>query len=285
MSKPRAVIRLDTSERFLSVAQAARSLHCLASEVRRACVHGYAVHGIALAYADSESIPTRRTRGTAIVCLETGRMYASMREASDDLDVSAETVRRAVASGKPVRNLHLRIAAKPHKRDETKQGEIKAIWCVETCETFTSVTEAALLLGASRSQVSRCASSGGGVHGFHLSRIPVAGNGGRARCYETNIEGLTVREVFVASGGMDARCPKSLRGWSDSGLHVFNPEAQGYVPNRAAKSAGREVRCLDTNVLFPSVALAAATYDIPITSVARACEAHATAGGLSFRWA
>lgn len=248
-------------------------------------MHGYAVHGIALAYADAEEIPTRRTRGRRVVCLETGHVYESMREACIDLDVCAETVRRALASGKPVRGLHLRAADKAQEQSAPKQNEIKAVWCVETGETFTSVTEAALLLGASRSQVSRCATSGAGVHGFHLSRIPVAGNGGRARCFETKIEGLTIRETFVASGGMDARCPKSLRGWSDSGLHVFNPEARGYVPNRAAKSAGREVRCLDTDILFPSIALAAATYDIPVTSVARACEADATAGGLSFRWA
>lgn len=218
-----------------------------------------------------------------IVRLDTGLVYPSAAAAGRALGASASDVCRAARCGIRVAGVRVAYADgdRPHA---TRRG--RTAFCVETGEAFASVTQAARMLGAPRSQVSRCLrDTGRGVHGFHLSTTkPKRKPGGRAQGWESGVVRDTIREVYLHDAEAGRGTGPAMRGWSDAGIHVFNPDDAGYVPNGATCHDGRRVICLDTMRTFPSIASAATYAGVSPSSIARACELEGRAGGLAFCW-
>ena len=215
---------------------------------------------------------------------DTGEVFPSASEAGRHVGASAADICRSARTGMRVFGSTYSYA---EARPSTDTLSTQRIWCVETGEHFSSASEAARMLGATRSQISRCARDmTRTVHGFHLSRLaPEEIKSGLATCPESGITRSTIRDAYEASGAERRACPPSLRGWADGGIHVYNPRARGSRPGISAKRHGRQVMCPSNGHVYPSIAAAASAAGVSCGSISRACDTCGLAGGLEFRWA
>lgn len=224
------------------------------------------------------------TRPRQIIRDDTGEVFPSASAAARRAGASASDICRSARSGIRVHGASYSYAGGSLAKEPAwNQG----VWCLETGEGFASRSQAARMLGATRSQVSRCTGDlSRTVHGFHLLAHPPDDEAdGLAECWESGIVRATIQEAFAESAAAHDECPPSLRGWADDGIHVFNPRSRGYRPAMSAGRTGRAVICSDTGQAFPSIASAASAAHVSCGSIARACDTHGQAGGLSFRWA
>lgn len=224
------------------------------------------------------------TRPRRVVRDDTGEVFPSASAAARSCRASAADICRSARTGIRVHGATYSYADVPPAK-EAPGGS--GVWCLETGESFSSRSQAARMLGATRSQVSRCTGDlSRTVHGFHLLTHPPCGDAdGLAECRESGIVRPTIREAFADSSVVLDECPPSLRGWADDGIHVYNPRSRGYRPGMSAGRAGRAVICPETGQAFCSIAAAASAAGVSCGSIARACDTHGQAAGLPFRWA
>ena len=95
---------------------------------------------------------------------DTGEVFPSASEAGRHVGASAADICRSARTGMRVFGSTYSYA---EARPSTDTLSTQRIWCVETGEHFSSASEAARMLGATRSQISRCARDmTRTVHGF-----------------------------------------------------------------------------------------------------------------------
>lgn len=214
----------------------------------------------------------------AVICLESGKKYESIREAASVTGVSYEKLKIAVRNGYQIAGFHFYSADAPKPSDEFFKpyyGRLDLIECVESGECFDTLQEAANFVGLKNGYSIRLAINGGGMAGGYHWRFKNSADelvelkkpilrGREILCVETG-------KVFdsLADAAKSVDCDPSLirdairrkgtcRGqhWSYadeniSGLDSFPPDPRL-----------KRVRCIETGKVFPSIKAAAAQVGI-----------------------
>lgn len=179
----RAVICLETKERFPSVRDAARkiggedALTPVSKRILSAIAFGTCVKGVHFYFAD-EPKPSdaffrdqRWRSGTKrpVVCLETGKHYESISQAGRDIGVSKSAMGEACKTGGAVKGLHFYLDDVPKLAESCFQNKAKrAVICLETEERFESVSAAAKKSGTDVGTLRHCLLEGTTAQGFHF---------------------------------------------------------------------------------------------------------------------
>lgn len=181
-SAPYRVICLETGTRYKTYADAGRDLGIEEGNIQQAVKskshysRGY--HFInsdeysTLAKGEIENILKRDGRSRTVVCVETGKMYESIADASRDTGINNNSI-RAVARG----NRHKAggytweyVNPVPDKRGNRgcNQPTAKKVRCAETGNQFVSLSDAARAVGLRNgNSIRRAIDRGGTAGGYH----------------------------------------------------------------------------------------------------------------------
>ena len=176
-------------------------------------------------------------------------------------------------------------------------GRKRAIICFETGERFESVTDAANAIGAAWSLVSSALKRHGACRGFHFYYADEAEpddsvfarkvykNSRPIICLETNERFESQAKAAKAVGVPRAAIYAALRGHiATKGLHFYfadEPEPDDLLPSKR----GIRVRCVETGVVYESIAQAARETGVSDRDIQAAAKRHGTTKGLHFYYA
>lgn len=103
----------------------------------------------------------------AVICLETGKAYNSVREAASSIEASQASIYYALNTGGTTKGYHWRYLdearAVPIRRDK----RCKKVMCLETLEVFETCKDAAKTIGRSQSCISSAIARNGTAGGYH----------------------------------------------------------------------------------------------------------------------
>lgn len=116
----RPVICLETSERFKSVNDVVRSLHCDGRRIWKALNKGYSIHGLHYYYADKprpDDLFFQHKRGghkkiRRIVCLETDEKFDSIDDVGAFVGCNPVYIASSIREGFPVKGFHFAMLGK-----------------------------------------------------------------------------------------------------------------------------------------------------------------------------
>lgn len=248
----------------------------------------------------------KRREARRVVCLETGEVFESEKAAAESVGASAHSV-RACVDGKvmTVQGLHWALEGSDADissiESTRKLTSAKPVTCLETGETFESAVAAAKALGLkSGSPISNCINgvtmTGGGYHwtpegsALTIEQIEAGRKTRHVVCLETGEVFKSLKEaaqaVGLKDGGSIAACIDGMQ-LTAGGRH-WAPEGSDLTIERieaGRKGGGKRVVCLETGIVYESLATAAKAVGLKDGASLSAClrGKAMTAGG--FHWA
>lgn len=173
-SRGRPVVCFETGEVFPSARSASKSLGLSKSMVGQAVVKKVSAGGFHWYFADQpDPDPTefKKPRAKAVVCHETGEVFASMTEAAKAKGTTKGVMQHAVRSGCKAGGYHWYLAdqpgpALPHFSENIKKPVVN----IETGEVFETQSTAAKSINRNRSAISNAVKSGCTAGGYHWRR-------------------------------------------------------------------------------------------------------------------
>ena len=162
------VVCVETGVMYESITEAAETLGLNTSSISHAIRRGNGLHGYHFKYADESRnrpiVTDKRYKQVPVMCVETGRVYESLKSAAMANGTTVGNISSAINTGGRVCGLHFQIAdEKPVDR---------RIACLETGEVFESIEEVEQKLfdGRSGDEVGRAVRTGESVRGYHFYR-------------------------------------------------------------------------------------------------------------------
>lgn len=162
------VVCVETGVMYESITEAAETLGLNTSSISHAIRRGNGLHGHHFKYADEGRnrpiVTDKRYKQVPVTCVETGRVYESLKSAAMANGTTVGNISSAINTGGRARGLHFQIAdEKPVDR---------RIACLETGEVFESIEEVEqeLFDGRSGDEVGRAVRTGESVRGYHFYR-------------------------------------------------------------------------------------------------------------------
>lgn len=177
MGKRKTIVCLETGKQFNSVENAANAIGVSSGFISRQIKAGKPIKGFHYYYA-GEMLPDeyrqkiRNQKKTAVRCLETGKMYESIADASRDTGINHNSI-RSVARGdrhKAGGYTWEYVNPAPDKRDNRgcNQPTAKKVRCAETGNQFVSLSDAARAVGLRNgNSIRRAIDRGGTAGGYH----------------------------------------------------------------------------------------------------------------------
>lgn len=309
------VVCLETGEAYENAATAAREAGTATSGILN-CMEGSQLTAGGFHWVPEGSELTvelieagrklKRREARRVVCLETGEAFESEKAAAASAGSVASSI-RACVDGKvmTVRGLHWALegsdASISSIESTRKLSSAKPVTCLETGETFESAVAAAKALGLKRSKpISDCLNgrtmTAGGRHWvaegstLTIEQIEAGRKVRRVVCLETGEVFKSPKEAAQAVGLRDSRSICSClngRAMSAGGRH-WAPEGSDLTIERieaGRKGGGKRVVCIETGVVYESLATAAKAVGLKDgASLSNCLRGRAmTAGG--FHWA
>lgn len=179
------VMCIETGEIYSSATEVNKLFGCKGSTLSMVCLGKKKMFkGYHWAYLDKNGKPildnidlTTTPRKTRIRCIETGKIYATQKEASVDIGCSASQLGNALVGKHNVKTAggyHWEYVDKLNtKNDKSKNKNRKKIKvkCIETNECFNSISECAKSLKVYRSSVYNSVNYGFACKGFHFEQV------------------------------------------------------------------------------------------------------------------
>ena len=309
------VVCLETGEAYENAEAAAREAGTAKSGILN-CMEGSQLTAGGFHWAPEGSDLTvelieagrklKRREARRVVCLETGEAFESEKAAAESVGASAHSV-RACVDGKVMTVLGRHWALEGSDasissiESTRKLTSAKPVTCLETGETFESAAAAAKALGLKSSQpISNCVNgvtmTGGGYHwtpegsALTIEQIEAARKTRHVVCLET---GEVFRSLKEAAQAVGVKHSSSIAACLDgmqltAGGRHWAPEGSDLTIERiemGRKSGGKRVVCLETGVVYESLATAAKAVGLKDGASLSAClrGKALTAGG--FHWA
>ena len=248
----------------------------------------------------------KRRDARRVVCLETGEAFESEKAAAESVGAFAHSI-RACVDGKvmTVRGLHWALEGSDANissiESRRRLTSAKPVTCLETGEVFESAVAAAMALGLKSSKpISDCINgttmTGGGYHwtpegsDLTIEQIEAGRKTRHVVCLETGEVFRSLKEAAQAVGlkrsHSIAACVDGMQ-LSAGGYH-WAPEGSDLTIERieaGRQCGGKCVVCLETGVVYESLATAAKAVGLKDGASLSAClrGKAMTAGG--FHWA
>ncbi len=162
------VVCVETGVMYESITEAAETLGLNTASISHAIRRRSGLHGHHFKYADESRnrpiVTDKRYKQVPVMCVETGRVYESLKSAALANGTTAGNISSAISTGGRARGFHFQIA------DERRVD--RRIACLETGEVFESIEEIEQKLfdGRSGGEVGRAVRTGESVRGYHFYR-------------------------------------------------------------------------------------------------------------------
>lgn len=213
-------------------------------------------------------------RFTPVICVETGEVYQSMKEAARALGIRNQgNISRSLKDGGMVEGYHFKYADETRNQSvmPTATGRVgrdKPVVCRETGAVYVSMAEAARASGVPYSRMTSAVSSGNQINGLHFEfknkkdrdalgmRRPTTS--ARIACLETGEVFESIKEakekLFDGTRAGDEIGRAVRAGFAVKGLHFYLADE----PKPDPWFFGMErVRCVETGKVYESPSTAA----------------------------
>lgn len=213
-------------------------------------------------------------RFTPVICVETGEVYQSMKEAARALGIRNQAnISRSLKDGGMVEGYHFKYADETRNQSvmPTATGRVgrdKPVVCRETGAVYVSMAEAARASGVPYSRMTSAVSSGNQINGLHFEfknkkdrdalgmRRPTTS--ARIACLETGEVFESIKEakekLFDGTRAGDEIGRAVRAGFAVKGLHFYLADE----PKPDPWFFGMErVRCVETGKVYESPSAAA----------------------------
>ena len=179
----RPVICLETGQIYDNPSKCAEKLNISSDGIKRACNNKiHSTNGLHFQFADTEykSIAeienTRGNNKKAIVCLETGEEFESIKECSLKTNIDRKAINKALRMNYATKGLHFKYADEDKTLDSIKEYHddfsSNKVKCIETGEIFPNITECAEKFNTYNSSIySVCSGKRGSIYGYHFEFI------------------------------------------------------------------------------------------------------------------
>lgn len=213
-------------------------------------------------------------RFTPVICVETGEMYQSVKEAGRALGITTvSNISRSLKDGGSVGGYHFEYADKSRNSVVLptvtgRTGRDKPVVCRETGAVYASMTEAARASGVPYSRMTSAVSSGNQINGFHFEfknkkdrdsiGMRRSNTSARIACIETGEVFKSIKEakekLFDGTRAGDEISRAVRSGSAVKGLHFYLADEP--KPNPWFFGMER-VRCVETGKVYESPIAAA----------------------------
>ena len=241
-------------------------------------------------------------RKRAIICFETGERFESVTDAANAIGAAWSLVSSALKRHGACRGFHFYYADEAEPDDSVFARKVyknsRPIICFETGERFESVTDAANAIGAAWSLVSSALKRHGACRGFHFYYADEAEpddsvfarkvykNSRPIICLETNERFESQAKAAKAVGVPRAAIYAALRGHiATKGLHFYFADEPKPDEEFFRNRSWTRVRCVETGVVYESIAQAARETGVSDRDIQAAAKRHGTTKGLHFYYA
>ena len=237
-------------------------------------------------------------RKREIVCFETGERFASVTDAASAIGAARPLVSSALKRHGACRGFHFYYADEAEPDDSVFDRKVyknsRPIICLETNERFESQARAAKAVGVPREAIYaalRGHIATKGLH-FYYADEPKPDeeffrnrSWTRVRCKETGVVYESIAQAARETGVSESNIQAAAkRHGTAKGLHFYyadEPEPDDLLPSKR----GIRVRCVETGVVYESIAQAARETGVSESNIQAAAKRHGTAKGLHFYYA
>lgn len=179
------VMCIETGKIYSSVTEVNKLFGCKGSTLSMVCLGKKKMFkGYHWAYLDKNGKPildnidlTTTPRKTRVRCIETGKIYATQKEASVDVGCSASQLGNALTGKFNVRTAggyHWQYVDKENnsnKKEKSNNKKKVKVMCKETGKVYNSISECAEEMKCYRSNIYRSIDSGFACRGFHFKQL------------------------------------------------------------------------------------------------------------------
>ncbi len=316
-TRRRAVRCLNTGEIFESIAAAARKYNIATSNIIYTCQNKQTTaKGMRFEYVDAplseqeKPRKKRKVRTKKVTCLEYPDMiFESVKAAGEHFGMSSKHIASNCRGElRSARGLHFSFVDEKERevakiKLEGKSYRNKPVRCLETNVIYPSIIAAFEETKINRYFISRACRGlrelAGGYHWQFVDKKEfaaveikygkiISNNEKPVCCIETNVVYRSIQAASKETGISKIRIGLVCRNLAKSagGYHwrfANEKECAAIATNRERKSNGNKpVRCLETDVVYPSVNAAAEETGIKNYCISKSCHLKRPAGG--FHW-
>jgi len=265
------VLCIDTGQVFKSAKKAADFLGLKHNAVSNAITGGVRSGGYRWKYVNEETPNFGNPHDRPVICIETGERFATTKEASLLLGLSATSVSSAIARSGSAGSFHWKHEGTPTPNYVHKKK--RSVQCIETGEIFESISAVCRCLGLPFSSIYISIHKGRRAGGYRWKytneeapNYQDRSNKRPVRCVETGEVFKTAREASLCLSKNNGAVTSAIRNGFQSNGYYWE-YVEGETPKHKPKKR-KPVQCLETGEIFDSASSASRSLGLNRQTVA-----------------